>query len=351
MSALPAASSARRRWAALALPLAAACSPPDAGGAVAIPRHRGPAALQVATMSYDPVDIPLSWTGDELVVAHQEMYNSADVYSPVCPGSGFYAVPVAGGAARALSVGDPACRAVGMAGGDGDGAAVNAAGGWAVFSEWTPPNNSRLSRLDFRTGDVRPLPTGCAVYLDAPSLSPDGRRIAASGQCRDRNQDPFGLYTLNTDGSGLRQLADGPSAPAAWSPDGQRLAASLDSGIVVMAADGSQRRVITTGSNASWSPDGASIAFFDSMPGNPDAAGIFVVRPDGSGRRLVFRNRVRSTYERGWGPIREGEPEHGLVWSPDSRSIAFARRFGRGASVWRVEVESGRVKQVTRAGR
>jgi Tol biopolymer transport system component len=41
----------------------------------------------------------------------------------------------------------------------------------------------------------------------------------------------------------------------------------------------------------------------------------------------------------------------GLVWSPDSRWIAFSRRFDRGASVWRVEVETGRVKQVTRAAR
>ena len=228
----------------LTLLIAAACAPADAQDAVAIPRHRGPESLQAATMDYDPVDVPLSWTGGELVVAHREMYNNgADVYMSFCPGSGFYAVPVAGGEARPISVGDPACRAV-RDDGDGVGVAVHATGGWAVFSESTPPNNSRLSRLDLRTGRVDSLPTGCAVYLGDPSLSPDGRRIAAVGQCRDRQQDPFGLYAMDSDGSGLRKIADDPGAAAAWSPDGQRLAATLDGGIVVMAADGSGRRAV-----------------------------------------------------------------------------------------------------------
>jgi hypothetical protein len=352
MSARPARSSVTSRLPALALLTIAGCAPADARDAVAIPRHRGPASLEAASMDYDPVDAPLSWTGGELVVAHREMYNSgADVYMSICPGSGFYAVPVAGGEARALSVGDPACRAVRDDGGDGVGVAVNTAGGWAVFSESTPPNNSRLSRLDLRTGRVDPLPTGCAVYLEDPSVSPDGRWIAASGQCRDRQQDPFGLYTMSIDGSGLRQIASGPGARAAWSPDGKRLVATLDGRIVVMAADGSGRRAVGSGGEASWSPDGEWIAFFDEMPRNPEALGIFVARPDSSGRRLVFRNRVRSTYSRGWGPLREGEPGSGLVWSPDSRWLAFSRRFDRGTSVWRVEVQSGRLEQVTRAAR
>jgi hypothetical protein len=339
----------RTRRSALALLLAAACSPPDDRDAVAIPRHPLPDSADHGSMNYDPVDVPLAWTGGELVVAHGEVYNSADFYIHECPGSGFYAVPVAGGTARPLSVGDPACGALPAVDGGGGGVAVNAAGGWAVFSESTPPNNSRLSRLDLREGRVDPLPTGCAIYLDDPSLSPDGRRIAASGQCRDRQQEPFGLYTMGIDGSGLRQIADGPRAPASWSPDGERLAATLDGKIVVMAADGSRRRAVTTGGAASWSPDGEWIAFFDDAPRKRPA--IFVMRPDGSARRMIFRNRVLSTYSRGWGPMREGEPEIGLVWSPDSRWIAFSRRFDRGTSVWRVEVETGSVKQVTRPAR
>lgn len=337
---------ARNRLGTLALLLAAACSPGDARNATAIPRHQVPDSAGVGSMRYDPVDVPLSWTGGELIVAHSEVYNNngGDVFEARCPGSGFYAVPIAGGAARPLAVGNAACRAVREG-----GAAVNAAGGWAVFSEWMPPNNSRLSRLDFRTGRVDPLPTGCTVYLDHPSLSPDGRRITASGQCRDRQQDPFGLYTMGVDGSGLRQIADDPGGAASWSPDGQRLAATLDGNVVVMAADGTRRRAVGSGGGAAWSPDGEWIAFLDDVPRKRHAVGIYVMRPDGSARRLVFRNRVLSTYQRGWGPNREGEPEPGLVWSPDSRWIAFSRRFDRGTSVWRAEVTTGRVKQITRA--
>jgi hypothetical protein len=341
MSSLPA-----RLWlSALALLLAAGCSPPDPDAA-AIPRHALPDSL-VGSMHYDPVDVPLAWTRrGELVVGHQEVYNNGDVYSPSCPGTGFYAVATDGGKVRPLAVGGAACL-----GFDEQPAAVSAAGDWAVFSRWAPPSNMRLVRLTFATGRIDTLPATCAGDPGNLSLSPDGRRIAASGQCRDRQQDPSGLYTLDIGSSGLRQIADSSGAAASWSPDGQRLAATLDGKIVVMAADGTGRRAITTGGDASWSPDGEWIAFRDSVPGVTEALGVFAVRPDGSGRREVFRNRVRSTYERGWGPIREGEPAQGLVWSPDSRWIAFPRRFDRGTSVWRVEVESGRVEQVTRAGR
>ena len=40
-----------------------------------------------------------------------------------------------------------------------------------------------------------------------------------------------------------------------------------------------------------------------------------------------------------------------LLWSPDSRWLAFSRMFGAGTSIWRVDVESGIVQQVTRPDR
>jgi Tol biopolymer transport system component len=78
--------------------------------------------------------------------------------------------------------------------------------------------------------------------------SPDGRKLAfASG--RDGNAE---VYTINTDGSGLRRLTDSPEydGDAVWSPDGRQLVfvSNRDGGYAVylMNADGSEQRRLTT---------------------------------------------------------------------------------------------------------
>lgn len=298
--------------------------------------------IEGSRMNYDPADEPLAWLTDgTLVIGHAEQYSKHDVYMPGCSGSGFYAVRLDGGPARPLAVGGAACPALAR----DWGTAVGPDGQWAIFSQRAEPNSSHLARLDFATGRVDTLRTGCAVYLERPSISADGRRIAARGLCRDPEQEDYALYVMNADGSGLRHLLQ-PGRSAGWSPDGRWLAAGGDSGIVVMAPDGSGRRVITTGGGPAWSPDGRWIAFYDDY--GRQHSGIFLIRPDGTGRRLLFRNRPRGTYSRGWGSRPEGEPVSGLVWSPDSRWIAFSRVFDAGTSVWRVEVATGYAQQVTR---
>lgn len=109
---------------------------------------------------------------------------------------------------------------------------------------------------------------------------------------------------------------------------------------------GTRRRVLARGGAPAWSPDGARIAYIADPSGREPT--IRVIRATGGMSHQVFRNRVTTTYSRGWGNTPEGLPYGPLAWSPDGEWIAFSRRFGRGSEVWRVNVRTGELRRVTR---
>ena len=117
-----------------------------------------------------------------------------------------------------------------------------------------------------------------------PTWSPDGQRILFSiGKFADLC---FGLWTVNADGSGARQIG-GPGA-------------GRHSENCSFAVQGS----ISDGTWPVWSPDGSEIAFVSDGGGGSAQFSIDVVRADGSGRRL----RV---------PAPATDPD----WTPDGRLI------------------------------
>ena len=160
--------------------------------------------------------------------------------------------------------------------------------------------------------------------------SPDGRKLLflGDGGCGDFC---FGLYVLNADGSGLRDLTRtlagggrpraGPASDPVWSPDGRRIAfvrLNTRLGVYVVNADGTGVRNLTPKpigaayATPAWSPDGRKIAFASERDGNSE---IDLMNADGSGQRNLTRNLAY-----------DGDP----AWSPGGQKITFvSNRDGR----------------------
>ena len=199
--------------------------------------------------------------------------------------------------------------------------------GLIVFSS---ASNGQIYSVSPRGTGLKQLTTpaslgSSAATADSPALSPDGRRVVFIVNRESTQQ----LWMMNADGSKAHVLPV-DSAPSAlihptWSPDGKKIAFSGQDLprneqwlIYVVNADGSNMQTITQqfATYPAWSPDGNWIAF-DSMD-NPavhdptnDPGGIFVVHPDGT-------NLHRLTPE-------DTGPEQYPLWSRDGKRLLYGR--------------------------
>jgi Tol biopolymer transport system component len=197
------------------------------------------------------------------------------------------------------------------------GAAWSRDGRYLAFSRWFKGN--RLTDIVIADGRGRVIRTlysrgggDGSLELD-PSWSPDGRRLAFA-----RSWRRTGIWFVNRDGSGLRQIVSGNAADPAWSPDGTTLAFTLPAeglqthenrSVHTIRVDGSERRRILLGAaNPTWSPDGRKLAFVSVAKG--PKAEIAVANSDGSGRRELTTTAAL---------------ESAPAWSPDGKYIAFER--------------------------
>jgi Tol biopolymer transport system component len=206
-------------------------------------------------------------------------------------------------------------------------------GDYAIFGLSAKGKEHRLTKAK---GD--PATREGLFFQTEPAWSPDGRLIAFVSRRDGRSH----IYVIRADGTGLRRLTD--SAPddssPTWSPDGRRIAFSRVGELFVVPLRGGPARRIGAGVGGealdpAWSPDGRLIAY-DYRPPGYSIREIWVVRPDGKGRRQVTRIREVSTRP---------------AWSPDGRRIAFQSDVQGGhVEIYSIGLDGKGLRRETRSG-
>jgi Tol biopolymer transport system component len=136
-----------------------------------------------------------------------------------------------------------------------------------------------------------------------PAWSPDGMRVAFEHRGSVR----------------VARLADSGGDGAADRPE---VAVDVDA-VTGFGDDGTptpSRPAISAATDPAWSPDGTELAVTGQPAGQPDQAGVYAIRPDGTGLRGVARDRGPET-EPAWQPFTDLAVT--LVATPASGAVGF----------------------------
>jgi TolB protein len=170
-----------------------------------------------------------------------------------------------------------------------------------------------------------------------PAWTRDGHALAFFGRYSDTVQ----IYVLWPKTGRLRALGSGASRSSGptWSPDAKRIAVSEAWGGFGLSHPEATIRIVSLATNKwtsvtkprsheqdvdpAWSPDGRTIAYARRL--NSGTPTLFLVRPDGSAARRLTTGRSPS-------------------WSPDGKRLAFAL----GGGVYEIRADGRGRKRVLR---
>jgi hypothetical protein len=204
------------------------------------------------------------------------------------------------------------------------------------------------------------------------ALSPDGRFVAFT-----QEDGRPGIWMIRTDGRETRRLTQRDDSLPAWAPDGSAIvfARSIGEAAAALMVQrlGEPPRVIGYGDlfQIAWSSRGNWIAYSDDRD-NPKWNGLWLVRPNGTGRHRVSRRseafawspdgRRLAVVDRGnltvlrvgggatrfrpAAPTRAGIGS--VLWAPDGRRLAFTS--GYPSQIWLIGADGRRLRAATRTG-
>jgi Tol biopolymer transport system component len=169
-----------------------------------------------------------------------------------------------------------------------------------------------------------------------PSWSRDGSRIAFQSS----RQGAYRVFTMAADGSDRKVVSQGDvdDRHPVWSPDGSQLA--VDSGteikreVWILDITSGQRTQVTRldafASFPSWSPDGSKLSFYVYKNGALD---VWVVGKDGGSPTQITQTLASETKSQCTFAC------HAASWSPDGARLAFSD--GDQLHVWTMRSDDG----------
>ena len=195
------------------------------------------------------------------------------------------------------------------------------------------------------------------------SFSPDSKRLAfvqSTGRIRtgaytDGWIEHSAIAFMNRDGTGRRVIYQGRAFSGdamhpVFSPDGKQLvferiasAFTLRSGqraVFTIRVDGKQLRRLTpwdeyAGDNPDWSPDGKWIVFRSHVDDEGRQTQIFLIHPDGSGRRQVTH-------------FPKGTKLGSSSFAPDGKSLVISKGVANGnLHVFTIGLDGRHLRRVT----
>ncbi|MDQ6802357.1 MAG: hypothetical protein M3041_16170, partial [Acidobacteriota bacterium] len=179
-------------------------------------------------------------------------------------------------------------------------------------------------------------PAGCQCSYEDPAGASDGRIALMRGTPAGGSE----LIVMNADGTNIKVLTTGVHGTVrkpAWSPDGTKIAFE-DQGIFgfpadvdIINADGTGfTNLFTTGHafyEPAWSPDGKKLAMSVNDLGPGSGEHIDIVNADGTGLSALTT----------------GKGDHSPTWSPDGTQIAF----GAGPEIYRIKTDGTGLTNLT----
>jgi Tol biopolymer transport system component len=156
-------------------------------------------------------------------------------------------------------------------------------------AQWSPDGSTLMilaSSIEVSI-DLVDVEEGSAVRIlsddvAAAAWSPDGSQIAFSAQADGGK----GLYVIDSDGSGLKQLSEREAYALEWSPRGDHIALHGEGLYTVEVATAETSQIADATQppwyplSVSWSPDGALFAFAND-------SGLYVYNADTAERQQV----------------------------------------------------------------
>jgi TolB protein len=164
--------------------------------------------------------------------------------------------------------------------------------------------------------------------------SPDGGEIVYHSMSQGGQRD---VMVVSADGMKTEPVATSAAEEqhAAWGPDGNSIIFDLSTGVATNELFVSRRarrgepwqpprRLVTGSSDPKWSRDGRLIAYCS-------GGALLVIAPDGTGRRVIV-------------PAASGQPQPSYpIWSHDSRTIYYKAYDAQlQTSIWAVAIDGSR---------